>query len=152
MLVKLSNVLVVLTFYLLSCLNPWSWKLLEKIWKLDRWVPGWICNQQPCEKSALSSTIMHVSIKFTFPLQMTISYCISPLPCALLFRPGRGFPFITKTEDPTWNFSVLPVYKPLWTWDLSFSSYCHGRGNVLILSKTNPSAGALIIVLSVVLE
>lgn len=86
---KLSNLSVVLTFCLPSCLKPRSWKL-------DRSESGCICDQQPCEKSALSSSVMHVSVKFTFPLQMTISCCISPLLCALLFKPVINFLFHYK--------------------------------------------------------
>lgn len=107
------------------------------------------CDQQPCEKSALSSSVMHVSIKFTFPLQMTVSCCISPLLCALLFKPVISFLFHYKSRrPPTWNFSVLLVYKPMCTWDSSFSSYYY----VLILSKINPSTGALIIFFSVLFK
>lgn len=48
----------------------------------------------------MSSSIMHVSSKSTFPLQMTVLYCISPIFFALLFKPVVSFLSHYKNRRP----------------------------------------------------
>lgn len=86
-LVKLSNGLSVLTLLPSLLLEPMDLKVAEENLKARQISVRWIGNHQPCETPAMSSSIMHVSSKSTFPLQMTVSYCTSTVLCALLFKP-----------------------------------------------------------------